>query len=1079
MGLLIYKASAGSGKTFTLAVEYIKHLIQNPRAYRQILAVTFTNKATAEMKERIMQQLNGIRLNDPDSKNYANEVLRGLRELPDGGHWTMEKVREQAGIALHYMLHDYGRFRVETIDSFFQSVMRNLARELEQSPNLNIELNADEVVADAVESMMEKLTLTSPLLKWLLDYIQDRIENNQKWNTTKELKDFAKNIFNEEFIEQGQKLREELKELDRMKQFISLLQAMEKEAKEILPKQGEKFFKILEEHGLKMDDLAGKSRSVGAYFIKLQDGNISNKIAETKAVVEGLVSVDAWVKENHKKYKMISNLVKETLMPMLNETEKLRQDCVKTINSCRKSLKNLHELQLLNYISQEVKTLNSERNRFLLSDTTALLHNLIKEDDSSFIFEKLGTQISNIMIDEFQDTSRMQWDNFRLLLLEGLSQGAESLIVGDVKQSIYRWRNGDWSILNNLGRKEHPTGTPLDKYPITVKTLKVNRRSEKNIIDFNNRLFQALVKLLEEKRKQDLKEECPELVNAYADVEQDSSKDVAEGFVKVIFPDKEEGKSRTEVQLESVANEVKRLMNQGIQPEQMTILVRKKKHISPIANYLYQQLGVVVVSDEAFRLDASPAINLLIDALRFVADNNDHIALSNLASSYCQQVLQTAFDEEQLRKEPIKLLPEALETERQQLAFMPLYELLEELYRLLDINKIANQESYLFAFFDHTLEYLQKEPADINRFLQHWDEVLCSKTIQSGSAKGIRAYTIHKSKGLQFHTVLLPYCDWKMENEVNGHLTWCVPQVEPYNAYSLLPIEYDSSMAESIYRNDYRKEQLQLWVDNLNTLYVALTRAEKNLLIWGGEAKNGRIDSLIDAALGSDGIKALGGTWLNGIYELGELYNKQKEEKKEKKEEKKIENRLTIKAQKLPVKMEGLRHRIDFKQSNESSLFISGKSEEQSWRRFINRGNLLHFIFSKIGTKEEANEVIEQLIADGTITKEMEAEVRQLVTEALAFPQVGSWYDGSWKLLNERDIIWMDKGKLCNKRPDRVMIKGDEVVVVDFKFGEPRKSHHKQVKIYLELLQKMGYPAANLSGYLWYVENGETEKIKN
>ena len=214
MGLLIYKASAGSGKTFTLAVEYIKHLIQNPRAYRQILAVTFTNKATAEMKERIMQQLNGIRLNDPDSKNYANEVLRGLRELPDGGHWTMEKVREQAGIALHYMLHDYGRFRVETIDSFFQSVMRNLARELEQSPNLNIELNADEVVADAVESMMEKLTLTSPLLKWLLDYIQDRIENNQKWNTTKELKDFAKNIFNEEFIEQGQKLREELEKVN-------------------------------------------------------------------------------------------------------------------------------------------------------------------------------------------------------------------------------------------------------------------------------------------------------------------------------------------------------------------------------------------------------------------------------------------------------------------------------------------------------------------------------------------------------------------------------------------------------------------------------------------------------------------------------------------------------------------------------------------------------------------------------------------------------------------------------------------------------------------------------------------------
>lgn len=1079
MGLLIYKASAGSGKTFTLAVEYIKHLIRNPRAYRQILAVTFTNKATTEMKERIIQQLNGIRLGDPESDSYANEVLKGLHEQPNGTEWTMEKVKERAEIALHYMLHDYGRFRVETIDSFFQSVMRNLARELEQSPNLNIELNTKEVVADAVESMMEKLTPTSPLLKWLLDYIEERINNNQRWNTTRELKDFAQNIFNEKFIEQGEELRKELKDLEGMKQFITLLQAMTQEAKERLQKRGEEFFEILEANNLSTDDLLSKSKGVSSYFNKLRNGNIANKIAETKAVQGGFISIDAWVGKSNKKYNQIATLVGNRLMPLLNDTEKERKELLITINSCQKSLKNLHKLQLLNNISQEVITLNNEKNRFLLSDTNALLHNLIKEDDSSFIFEKLGTQITNIMIDEFQDTSRMQWNNFRLLLLEGLSQGAESLIVGDVKQSIYRWRNGDWGILNNLGRKETPTGTPLDKYPIKIKKLEVNRRSEKNIISFNNQLFQTLVKLLEDKRKEELNEDCPELVNAYADVEQQSPKEEAEGYVNVIFPPKKSEEKLSDTIIKSISEKVKMLMEKGIQPEQMAILVRKNKQIAPIANYLYKELGVIVVSDEAFRLDASPAINMLIDALRFVADKQDHVALCNLASNYSLYVLNEQISEEQLRNEPIKLLPQAMETNRQQFGFMPLYELLEELYRILELNKIENQESYLFTFFDYITDYLQKEPADINHFLQYWDETLCTKTIQSGNTKGIRAYTIHKSKGLQFHTVLMPFCDWNMENEHHTHLTWCTPQEKPYNAYSLLPIEYDSSMADSIYRRDYRKEQLQLWVDSLNMLYVALTRAEKNLLIWGVEAKANQIDGLINIALKSEQIKKLEGSWTEDEFVLGEVYNKQKKENKQAKMQAGIENRLTIKPQKLPIEMEGLRHRIDFKQSNESSLFISGKEEKHSWRRFINRGNLLHFIFSKIGTKKEANEVIKQLVADGTIATEMEEEVRTLVANALEHPQVSNWYDGSWRLLNERDIIWMKDGKLYNKRPDRVMIKENEVVVVDFKFGEPRKAHHKQVAFYLELLAKMGYPTSNLCGYLWYVENGETVRIKN
>ena len=760
-------------------------------------------------------------------------------------------------------------------------------------------------------------------------------------------------------------------------------------------------------------------------------------------------------------------------MPLLNAAESERKQHLIAINSCRKSLKNLHKLQLLNYINEEVSTLNSEKNRFLLTDTNALLHKLINEGDSSFIFEKLGTQISNIMIDEFQDTSRMQWDNFRLLLLEGLSQGAESLIVGDVKQSIYRWRNGDWGILNNLGRKNPEQPSPLDKYPIRVETLKTNRRSEKNIIDFNNELFCELVNLLNVKRLSELNEECLELKNAYADVRQLSPKETKAGYVKVMFPDADTASEREEAILESIGNEVEQLLAKGIEPEQMAILVRKNKQIAPIANYLAEQLGVVVVSDEAFRLDASTTINMLIDALRYLADNQDKIALRNLASNYSSHIAHQIASEEQLRTSPLQLLPEAFGTQQTRMGFMPLYELLEELYILLELNKIEGQESYLFAFFDHVSEYLQKEAADITHFLQHWDETLCSKTIQSGSAKGIRAYTIHKSKGLQFHTVLLPYCNWSMETE-HQHLTWCKPPTAPYNTYSLLPIDYDLTMADTIYRKDYQTEQLQLWVDSLNTLYVALTRAEKNLFIWGLDCKTNHIDSLLRAALVKI-EKSLGGTLYSDEYEYGELYCEQPASKQQAANI----NRLVFTSQKLPAKMEALRHRIEFKQSNESATFIAGKNESTSWRRFINRGNLLHYIFAQIATKEDADEVISRLLFDGTIDVEMEQEVRTLVADALSHPQVSSWYDGSWKLLNERDIIWMENGELRNRRPDRVMMHADKVVVVDFKFGEPRKAHHKQVKGYLSLLQRMGHKAENTCGYLWYVEKGEVEEIKN
>ena len=563
MELLVYKASAGSGKTFTLAVEYIKLLILNPRAYRQILAVTFTNKATAEMKERILTQLYGIWKADPASDAY----LKRIKEDLNSSSLSDKELRQRAGMALQYMLHDYSRFRVETIDSFFQSVMRNLARELELSPNLNIELNNADVLSDAVDSMIEKLTPSSPVLAWLLDYINERIADDKRWNVSNEVKSFGRNIFDESYIERGEGLRLKLRSPETIKLYRDVLREMETDALEQMKGFYDQFEGELDGHALVPEDLKGGARGIGSYFRKLRDGRLTDKDVLNATLQNSLADAKNWTTKTSSRKDEIIRLAETSLIPLLQDAERLRPQKSRTINSCRLSLQHLNKLQLLNHIDEEVRTLNREHNRFLLSDTNALLHKLVHEGDSSFVFEKIGANIRNVMIDEFQDTSRMQWDNFRLLLLEGLSQGADSLIVGDVKQSIYRWRNGDWGILNSLGSSQsqpqlYNNSSQLSfPFPVRVETLKVNRRSETNVINFNNRLFTAAVDYLNSLHLEELKEECFPLKRAYADVAQESPKTDSKGYVKVSFIEPDEERNYTEKTLSALGEEVQRLLS--------------------------------------------------------------------------------------------------------------------------------------------------------------------------------------------------------------------------------------------------------------------------------------------------------------------------------------------------------------------------------------------------------------------------------------------------------------------------------------------------------------------------------------
>ena len=1125
MELLIYKASAGSGKTFTLAVQYIKQLLLNPRAYRQILAVTFTNKATAEMKERILSQLYGISMGLTDSDPYVR-VLQSL--LP--AEMSEQEIRQRASQALNALVHDYSRFRVETIDSFFQSVMRNLSRELELNPGLTVELDSNRVMADAVESMMQKLTPASPVLHWLMEYIGERIEQNRRWNVTAEVEQFGRNIFSEEYIERGEQLRRCLATPGYVKQYKQLLQEKQRTLVNEMAHYATLFNDLLHRHQLTTADLKGGQRGVSSYFRKIAEGTLSDAKVANATLTKCLESADEWVTKSSKQRELIQRLAQEELIPLLTQAESRRKEAERTINSCQLSLQHLGELQLLNHLAEEVRTLNEEQNRFLLADTTALLHRLTQAGDASFIFEKMGATLNHVMIDEFQDTSRMQWDNFRLLLDEGLAQGADSLIVGDVKQSIYRWRNGDWNILNNLRdnrQNRRESGLP---YTIHVETLNTNRRSMSRIIRFNNSLFPLLVEQLNARHIELTGTPCSNLRQAYADVEQLSPRALEEGYVEVSSYSwlAEEGQetswSYDEWTTEQLATSIRRLLKQGATPDDIAILVRKNRMIPQLASFIDQELQLPVVSDEAFRLDASPAVRFIVEALRYLTNADDEVTLRTLVLQYQRLVVAgrqrphaeataATIDSDQLmRGEAALLLPERFIAQREQLSMMPLYELTETLYELFSLQQIPDQDAYLFAFLDTISEYLTDHSSDPLEFLQCWDERLSGKTIAAGSLHGIRICSIHKSKGLEFKHVLIPYCDWKLENETYTQLVWCKPQEEPYSLLPLVPVNYGTAMSQSVYADAYGVEQQQLWVDSLNLLYVALTRACCTLYLFT-QGKGGTIGELL-----TNGVHQLFSTHIghydqnHSYYALGQLSDafvhpaeKAPENAEDKAAEKvaaDVVDKTTLDAPKttvlspqervsppsqgnpfstppepLQVAMETLKHEVEFRQSNRSADFLQGHDEAESAMRYIDRGLLLHELFRQVTCEADIPQAVNQLLMEGLTTPDEADELRELATHALHHPQVQPWFDGSWRLFNECTILWMEHDSLCNRRPDRVLMRDDEVVVIDFKFGQPRPSHQRQVNGYMQLLAAMGYPTHAMKGYLWYVDAERIEEV--
>ena len=1080
--LTIYKASAGSGKTFTLSVEYIKLLIKDPQSYRSTLAVTFTNKATEEMKLRILSQLYGIWKLLPDSKSYIDKIKEDLDV-------TEEYMSERAGIALHNIVHNYSYFRIETIDSFFQSVLRNLARELDLTANLRIELNDYQIERNAVDELINSLDENSELLTWIMEYIRENMDDDKDWNVIGNIKRFGENIFREYYKTNSKKLNERLLEEGFFKQYTTKLRQMRNEAEVEMQNEAAQFFDALNHNGIEIDDLNNGKNGPAGYFIKIKKGIYNNTIVNKrlqKVLDEG--SESSWVKQKSSKetQDIVRELANSTLTPLVHHAEDVRQKNWYIYGSAVLTLRHLNQLRLLNSIENKVRMMNVEQNRFLLSDTHTLLHSLIRDTDSPFIFEKIGNYLENIMIDEFQDTSTVQWQNFKVLLEECMSHGEQqgNLIVGDVKQSIYRWRSGDWRMLNNIERE-----FPYLNSMLNVCSLDTNYRSSRRVITFNNAFFKRASELEYAAQKSSTPDtSSPEqLKKAYSDVAQKvpSFRD-NHGYVSINLLPNEDYRQQA---LQKTAEAVSLLLDSGANYSDIAILVRSNDIIQLIAEFFANELpDVKIVSDEAFRLDSSVSVNIIVNAMLWLTHPDNILAKAYIAKAYQTYVLKKS--EQETNKllataEGIdSALPCALIDKRDDLLTMPIFELAEQIYTLFNIGNIKGEDAYLYAFYDALTDFIANNTADIDSFVEEWNDSIAEKTIQASAIDGIRIITIHQSKGLEFEHVVIPFCDWTLEK---GNTIWCTPQVEPYNELPLIPVDFSASqMKGTIYEFDYNEEHLQNCVDNLNLLYVAFTRAASSLFVIAQRGTPSSRSYIVEQAITD--IK-LEGSSLDGdpsdkkaelLFSYGEL------EIVETKAKKKSDNIFTPEVENMNVDMATFSNKVEFKQSNKSRDFVADDDEntdddDRKQLSYIKTGKILHYLFSTINTTDDIDTSLAQLEMDGLIEESGTniKRLRDMLHKRFSNRQVADWFSSRWTLFNECTILDYDAATdtVREHRPDRVMKdeKTGEVVIVDFKFGSPRPEYVEQVNRYKALTQNMGYP--NVKGYLWFVYSNRIEEV--
>lgn len=1073
--LTVYRASAGAGKTHKLTGEYLTLLFTGAGAYRRILAVTFTNKATDEMKGRIIQEL--YNLASGRSSDYI-ELLTSTYSLSE------EQVRKKGGEILVDILHDYSAFNISTIDRFFQQTMRAFTREIGLQGGYGIEMDQELVLTTAIDNLLAGLEKpeSKDLLGWLLRFAEDKIENGGEWNLRRDIMALSREIFKESYKAFSGKVSSDIEDKKALEEYkdslYGIIRSVEAEAKIL----GERGMSLLNKYALKTSDFKGGSRSPLTLLERLEQGEMKEPSATFVGLADNLEG--CFTKTTSVGTRQIISCVFEEGL----------NDCIKRIinlfanltsyNTAREIVRYYYTLGILTDVSRQIAAYREEENVMLIADTTELLNKVIDGSDAPFIYEKTGTQIDHFMIDEFQDTSGMQWNNFRPLIEESLAHNRQNLIVGDVKQSIYRFRNSDWKLLDEQVKSDF-----LEE-EVHEETLKDNWRSCRHIVEFNNTLFTAIPALLqglynENLSTSSLSEEqrvgyFTKIMSAYDKSYQQvpppfQKKD---GHVKVEFLAGDDDKDWKEEVLERLPSVLEQLQDNGYALKDIAILVRTNNEGASVADallsykeeYPSDRYKYDIISDEALFVSGSSAVRFMVSLLRYLKNPDDKTNEQIALCSY--RVLMGELSRVQDTEQAVFHALRALSRQS-------LYEITEGVFRMFSNDFPENEQVFVQAFLDMVSEYTQKESADLNRFLKWWDETGYRKTIATPDAQNaIRILTVHKSKGLGFKVVIIPFADWEIDHKpTKPVILWCHPEEKPFNQLHLVPVRYSQALGNTIFAEDYFKERLHAFIDNLNTLYVAFTRSKEELIVFSPRPKKikedtgevEKISTLTDvlwAGLHTEVKDTRDGDKLislptsfdtrTGIFELGNWWHP-----------------VAKKGDDAEITEIEMARLSSISPDDRLQLRLHGKGFffDNAQRK---HGALMHEVLSHIRTKKDISISVENYRLEGVINKEEAITLTNRLEELLNLSDVTFWYDGSTRVLNEVDILF---GKGLSKRPDRVMISGQKVVVVDYKFGEHTdKRYHSQVRNYLKLIRQMGYK--EVEGYLWYVELNKIDAVK-
>jgi len=777
--LKIIKASAGSGKTHALTSEYLRLLTLRERAYRNILAVTFTNKATDEMKRRVVETLH-------------KESFKNIR--------SRERLIE--------ILHDYSSFSISTIDRFFQQTMRAFAREIGRNSAYGVELNQENVIKLAVDNMI--LSLDRPenalLLEWLTQLSMDSVDRGDGWYFKGSLLKLSGEIFKESYRLKRGALPAEGVLKQELTEYKEMLLSVIKRFKDELIKIGGEACTIVERHSLTFENFTGGARSPFKNFLKAASGEVY-LLSDTFLKLPDNPAM--WCsREMQKKNPSLFKSIEDAYCEGLNDCVKAliaHYDNINEYYTASIILENIYTLGILLDVERFIGEYTKENNLVLIPETTELLNKIIDGSDTPFIYEKIGTRIDHFMLDEFQDTSTMQWQNFKPLILNSLASGNDNLIVGDVKQSIYRWRGSDWSLLNSGLYNDLPQGAYSDI------TKNENWRSCSEIIEFNNRFFSFMAESCDNIIS------CGESGKVYKDVVQRISDKPrnSEGHVMVKFTDNPD---------EYLPQLIEKYLSNGYSLKDITILVRKNEEGRNVVELLINN-GYQVISDEALYISTSASVMRVITVLKYLNSPDDSIN-NTIARHYSIDPLYAA-----------------------EIAHLPLYELCEEVIRRERVNHSLSETLFLQAFLDTILDYSREKRADISSFLQWWSEKGYKSCIPAPDGQNaIRVMTIHKSKGLGIPVVIIPYLSFSLDHEpIHAPILWCEPLKEPFNKIPLLPVKYKKEMANTIFADDYFAEKQRVFIDNQNIAYVAFTRAEREMAILSPipEKESNTVSSII------------------------------------------------------------------------------------------------------------------------------------------------------------------------------------------------------------------------------------------